>query len=316
MRRARPSTICWGELLWDLFPDGRRLGGAPANVAYHLAGLGVSVALATRLGDDDAGRDAVAALDDAGVDTALVQVDTALPTGAVEVALEGGEPSYRLRDGCAWERIEASAAVLAALRGCRALCFGSLALRAPAGRAGFAAAVAAAAPGCLRVCDPNLRPGQGDDDALRAALEAADVVKINEGEARLVEARLGVGDAVAWLHSRGARLVALTRGPRGSRLLDAGGAVADHPGVPAIPGGDNVGAGDAFTAVLIAGLLAGRSLEEISEAANRYAAHVASRRGATPPVPAALVATLLAGWSFDSATLRAAPLRKNGEVIP
>ncbi|HUS63976.1 MAG TPA: PfkB family carbohydrate kinase, partial [Kofleriaceae bacterium] len=104
------AAVAWGEILWDLFPDGRRLGGAPANVAYHLAVLGGETALVSRVGDDAEGRDAAAALAAAGVDVGAVQVDPARPTGAVDVSVEDGEASYRLRKGCAWEHIEWDAA--------------------------------------------------------------------------------------------------------------------------------------------------------------------------------------------------------------
>src|SRR6188472_928115 len=97
--------VCWGEVLWDRFPSGALLGGAPANVAWHLAMLGSPVSLATRVGDDVDGRNAVRLLGMRGVDVSLVQVDPERATGEVEITIEQGEPRFRLVPGRAWERI-------------------------------------------------------------------------------------------------------------------------------------------------------------------------------------------------------------------
>src|SRR5262245_18154281 len=108
--------VCWGELLWDLFPDGPRLGGTAANAAYHAAQLGQRVALVSRVGNDALGARAKEQLAAAGVDVRCVQVDPERPTGTVKVELHAGEPSYRIESEVAWDRIEWSAE-LAALIG-------------------------------------------------------------------------------------------------------------------------------------------------------------------------------------------------------
>jgi fructokinase len=289
-----PDVICWGEVLWDLFPDGRRLGGAPANVAYHLAALGARVALVTRVGDDEPGREAVAALAAAGVDTSLVQVDRARPTGRVEIEVHEGEPRYRLTPGCAWEHIEVSEAGRDALSRAAAFCFGTLSQRVRQDQ--LERALSCLPATSTTVCDPNLRPGHTDLAIASAALAAARVVKINDMEAEALarnQARRA-DDAVAWLQDElGVELIALTRGARGSVLI-RGAERVEHPGFAAAPGGDNVGAGDAFTAVLIRLLALDRPLAWINQAANRYASFVASRRGATPAIPDALRAWVLA----------------------
>ena len=285
MARAaeRPLVVSWGEVLWDLYPEGRRLGGAPANVAYHLAAQGGPVALVSRVGDDEPGRAAREALAAAGVDVAAVAVDRAHPTGAVGVTIEAGEPRYQLRSGCAWELIEWDAAAAAVVERAGALCFGSLAERRPEARAALAQALAARPGDCLAVCDLNLRPGEQDGELVAWALGVADVVKINEREERQISELLGVpaGGVVSWLlEQRGAGLVALTRGAAGCTLFGASGRI-DQVGFAAAPGGDNVGCGDAFTAVLVHHLVRGGALELAAEAACRYAARVASHRGAT-----------------------------------
>lgn len=284
-------AVSWGEVLWDLFPDAERLGGAPANVAYHLAVLGRPVALVSRVGDDDRGRRAVRALADAGVEVGAIQIDRAgRPTGVVGVAIEEGEARYRLHAGCAWEHIEFDEAAAAAVAGASAICFGTLSQRQVPARRALEAALAARAAECRAVCDLNLRPGEQDAALVRWALGAAEMVKLNEREERQLAAMFGVTDVVGWLFGELAmQQVALTRGPAGCTLFTADGERFDQAGFPAAPGGDTVGCGDAFTAVWIDRLLAGGELAGALEGACRYAAYVASQAGATPPVPAWLV---------------------------
>lgn len=282
------AVLVWGELLWDRFPDGDRLGGAPANVAWHLAQLGTPVALVTRVGDDADGRAAIERMAAIGVDTSLVQVDPERATGEVTVTVEDGEPRYRLQPGRAWEHIALTPAVAERLVTARALIYGTLAQRTLDGLASLGAALAAASPRVVRVCDPNLRPrspATGDDAALAQALAAADVVKIGEREVEHVRERLGRPDPVAWLLGRGARLVAVTRGAAGSTWY----APAPVQSAPleiaadvAAPGGDNVGCGDAYVAGLVHGLLAGWPWPRIGRLAAAIAAEVAAARGATP----------------------------------
>lgn len=306
---GRAHFICWGEVIWDVFPDRRMLGGAPANVAYHLAALGERVSLASRVGDDAAGAQARAALAGHGVGVDTVQIDPTRPTGWVEVTFAdagagaGREPRYRLVSGCAWERIEVDQPVARALGEAAAFCYGTLSQR--ASNVGFDQALTLLPAACLRVCDVNLRPGNIVFEVLHAALAAADVVKINEQEAVEIAGLVGVAevaDLPAWLFGElGVRLVALTRGPAGCRLISptesvehAGFALAHANRPPGDNGGDNVGAGDGFTAVLTKLVHAGRSLEFIAEASNRYGAYVASRRGATPDIDPQLIAAICA----------------------
>jgi fructokinase len=282
-------VVSWGEVLWDEYPDGARLGGAPANLAYHLATLGRPVTLISRVGADERGRRAIADLASAGVDVRAIQLDPVRPTGAVAVKVVDGEARYALRPDAAWEAIELDAAGRAALADAGVLCLGALALR--RGIAAAAAAVAALPQGAEVASDPNLRDGRDAPATLRWLLEQARVLKLNEHEAEVLGARLGVPDVVAWLLDQGARLIAITRGARGARLVTPSARI-DHDGVAAAPGGDSVGCGDAFTAALLHHRLAGSSLERTVEAACRYGAFVAGHRGAMPPVPADVLAAV------------------------
>jgi fructokinase len=290
---AAVTILVWGELLWDLFPDGAQLGGAPANVAWHLGQLGARPRLVTRVGADDHGRAATARMAGAGVDVALIQVDGERATGVVEVAVEAGEPRYRLVPGRAWERIACGDDVRAALGDAAAIVFGTLAQRTDDGLAAWRELMAAAPAGCLRVCDPNLRPGHFDRRAIEAALAAADVVKLNDGEVAACQRELGLSDPVGWLLERGARLVAITHGARGSTLVTADQRVA-IAGVASAAGGDNVGCGDAYLAVLVHGIVAGWPLARTGRLASAWACAVAGRRGGTPAFTGEEIAGLFA----------------------
>jgi len=284
--KTEMSIVCWGEVLWDLFPDGRHLGGAPANVAYHLACLGEQPTLISRVGKDDLGREARARLLESGVNTRAVQTDPTRPTGSVRVELRGGEPRYSLSEHSALDRIEFDTEANAAVGAADAICFGTLTQRDPHGREGLETALEHLTPECLRICDPNLRPWHVDDDLLAFSFRAADVVKINETEEHEICRRFGTSDAISWLlEEMSVKLVALTRGEHGS-ILRSREETSAHEGAVATPGGDNVGAGDSFVAMLIHLYLRDAPLATINHAANEYAAYVASHRGATPSITA------------------------------
>jgi fructokinase len=285
-----PAFTCWGEVLWDLFPDGRQLGGAPANAAYHLAVLGADVALVSRIGDDEPGRAAIDHLAAAGVNVTPVQVDAARATGTVGVQLVAGEARYTMHPGCAWEHIDCDDRARAEVTRADAVCFGTLSQRRDHGRRALAAALDGARG--LVVCDLNLRPVEQDRELLRWALEAADVVKLNQREEAQLGRLFGVRDVIGWLcRDLGLRIVAVTRGADGCRVVSTesgahGPRVLEQPSFP-VAAGDTVGCGDAFTAALALGIVQRAPLDRIVEAACRYAAIVASRRGAMPPMPSA-----------------------------
>jgi fructokinase len=173
------AVVIWGEVLWDRFPDGDQLGGAPANVAWHLGQAGGWSQLVTRIGDDADGRRAIERLS-AFVDVDLVQVDRERRTGEVTVQLVEGEARYTLHAGRAWERIECDARVKAALAQAGVFVYGTLAQRTAEGFAAWREAIAATT--CLRVCDLNIRPGQAYAPAIGEAVERADILKINDRE--------------------------------------------------------------------------------------------------------------------------------------
>ena len=296
-----PFTVVGiGELLWDIFPDGRReLGGAVANLAYHASLLGDRGVLASRVGCDAAGDDLVARLRTLGVDGRYLQRDADHPTGSVDVALNGGAPSYTIHERVAFDHPQLDRGWRELAARTDAVTFGTLAQRTPDAAMAIGAFVAACPPHCVRLFDVNLRQRFWSAELLHASLAAATAVKLNDDELPRVAAALGMPRAgepamLAALAERyRLRVACLTRGARGCLLVGAAGGAggadrarntAEQPGIT-VPVADTVGAGDAFAAALLYHVLRGGDLQRTAVAANRYAAFVATRRGATPAVP-------------------------------
>jgi fructokinase len=292
MKTHKHKILAIGEVLWDLLPSGRQLGGAPANFACHARALGADARLVTRVGNDDLGWEVLERFRGLGLPTDTVAVDSAAPTGTVAVAVGAdGQPAYTIRDHAAWDRLCAEGPARAAADVADAVCFGSLAQRSLPSSLAILRLVAATGPDALRLFDVNLRPPFVAPGVIAGSLELANALKLNDQElpvlADLFGLRGRVTDQVAALaHRFGLALVALTRGAAGS-LLFADGGWSDHPGLP-VAVCDTVGGGDAFTAALTVGWLSGWSLDEINRRANEVAAFVCSQPGATPALPAAL----------------------------
>lgn len=290
MRPPRIAAI--GEVLWDLLPTGPVLGGAPANFAIHARALGADARLISRVGEDDLGREVRRRLELAGLPVDTVQVDPKAPTGTVSVKLcADGQPSYTIHEGVAWDGVKADDRALAAVRQAEAICFGSLAQRLPGARENVRALLEAAPAGALRIFDINLRQSYYSRAVVEASLRMADVLKLNDAELPVLAEMFALpGDeraVMAALAERFAlRVVALTRGDRGSLLL-ASERFSEHHGIRPEIVRDTIGAGDAFTAVLALGLLGRWPLEVISERANAVASFVCSQSGATPALGAA-----------------------------
>ncbi|MBL4634392.1 MAG: hypothetical protein JKY56_11000 [Kofleriaceae bacterium] len=284
--------VSWGEFLWDMFPSGACLGGAPANVALHLVKSGHATALITRLGRDELGDKATFALTQAGLHPAGLQVDEQLPTGKVDITLVRGEPSYTLHPG-AWREIQCDDAAVKLLGQARAFCYGSLSQESETGLTSFRRALRALPDNAVRFFDPNLRGGRIAPALVRELLAAADIVKINDDEAQVLERCYKCDNATIWLlEELQVKLVAQTHGASGATLTTANEEV-HHAGFAAgngsEDGGDSVGAGDAFTSILIRAALANTSLTDTIVAANLYASFVAGQRGATPIPPGSLL---------------------------
>jgi fructokinase len=286
-----PVVVGLGELLWDLFPRGKQLGGAPANFAYVAALLGDRGVVASRVGDDRLGQEALWHLKSNGLPIGHVQRDPAHPTGTVKVEVDAkGQPEYQITEDVAWDFFEFSEDWISLARSAHAVCFGSLAQRSPVSRRTIRAFLAALPAFAIGIFDVNLRQTYFTSEVLRDSARFAKVLKLNHEEfprfLDLLRCPLGPaerGDVAAarWLcREFSIQLVCITRGGDGSLLVTAS-AEDEHPGF-SVKIADTVGAGDAFTATMVHHALRGSSLAAINRAANRMGAWVASQEGAMP----------------------------------
>jgi fructokinase len=287
----RYFCIGLGEVLWDLLPGGRQLGGAPANFAYHAHALGAESLVVSRVGRDDLGRDLVEHLNALGLVTSGISVDPAAPTGTVSVTLDPtGQPTYTIHTDVAWDFLEAGPEVLRAAAGADAVCFGTLAQRHPVARDSIRRVLQATRPEALRIFDINLRHRFWSREVIVESLALANVLKLNDEELPILMDLLGWPceddqGLMARLAQRfDLRAVALTRGARGSLLWTADRSW-NWPGSD-LKVADTVGAGDSYTTALALGLLSGKSPEDILRIAHRVADFVCTQPGATPPMPA------------------------------
>lgn len=295
-----PLFVGLGELIWDMLPEGRRMGGAPTNFAYMARLLGNRSAVASRVGDDALGREARARLEAAGVSTAYVQVEAEHPTGTVGVRIgERGEPTFTVNGNSAWDYLEWTEGweELAARADC--VCFGTLGQREQRARETIVRFLERVRPCALRVFDVNLRHSFFTPDMLSRSLALSSVVKLNDDELRLAASMLDLrgGDERTLAEDLLARfkldLVAVTRGERGSILVSAEDA-SEHEGFR-VEVADTIGSGDAFAATLAHCRLRGTTLELSNEIANRVGSWVATQPGATPEADAQRIARLLEG---------------------
>jgi fructokinase len=285
---SSPFTVVGlGELLWDMLPQGKQLGGAPANFAYMAALLGDRGIVASRVGEDRLGQEAIWHLRSSGLDTSHIQTDGEHATGTVLVKLDlKGHAEYKFCENVAWDHLEWTTdwqelAIMA-----DAVCFGSLAQRSEVSRTTIRKCLQSVRADAARIFDVNLRQTFYSAEVLRVALLHANVMKVNDEELPRIVEMLGEKfddekKAACWFAKEfGLKLVCVTRGHRGS-LLVCGDRIDEHPGFT-VKVADTVGAGDAFTAALVHHWLRKTPLKEMNQAANRLGAWVASQEGAMP----------------------------------
>ncbi len=305
---TKPVIVGLGESLFDVFPDRAVLGGAPLNVAVQAhqlvaprGGQGLPV---SRIGNDELGERVKRELADRGISLEAIQIDPEHPTGQGVVTLKNGEPHFRFLDDAAWDHLQWSEGLQELAQRCHAVAFGTLGQRNQVARDTIRQFLTHARS-ALKVFDVNLRQSFYDAQVIRQSCELASVVKLNEHELPEVHRLLGLpsippalSDDVAAdraaediLAGFGVRAVALTRGPRGTVLYNAGQKTEGEPlQYEPVDHADSVGAGDACTAGLIVGMLAERPASEIVDLANHLGAFVASQSGATPKLPEELIA--------------------------
>jgi len=287
-----------GELLWDLLPAGKQLGGAPANFAYITSLLGDDGIPASRLGQDARGAEAIRRLGELALPTEFIQRDADHPTGTVKVEVDSsGQPRFEISKAVAWDFLDWTPQWQKLAQQADAVCFGSLAQRSERSRSTIRSFLLASRPSAARVFDVNFRQHFYTAQVFAESMKLATVVKLNHEELPRImrlfelEHRSEEDSARRLLSLYELKLVCLTRGDGGSILVSAD-ETNEHPGFK-VKVADTVGAGDAFTAALVHGYLRGTALMQINETANRVGAWVASQSGATPvSKPGGLAQTL------------------------
>jgi len=277
-----------GEALWDCFADSKRPGGAPANVAFHAHQLGAEGVVCSRVGQDGSGDELVSTLESLGLSTQFVQRDAEHPTGSVTVQTSpSGEPRYTIHSQVAWDFLEFNPALEGLLSRASVVAFGTLAMRHSRSRDCIEQCLATAS-GALRLFDVNLRQSFYTPDRVRLGLRAANVLKLNEHEARILPALLEIAprtpaELARWcLHEHALERVCITRGAEGCWLFSA----QEELEVPAVEVEpvDPVGAGDAFAAAFALASWRRAPLRAAGEFATAVAARVAAQAGAMAPL--------------------------------
>lgn len=283
------KVIAIGETVWDVFPSGRRLGGAPVNFAFFAKELGAAAYPVSAVGNDALGVETMEALGAAGLEIGYIQRNSS-PTSRVLVNMDdAGVPQYEIVEGVAWDSMTCDDRTLALMSDADVVCWGTLAQRSPQSRGSIMKMVAAVPPRCLKVYDINLRQGYYSAEIIGESLKYADILKLNEDELPVVSDLFSIeGDA-------GVRIDALIRMFSLSGVIYTQGSVCSevygregllsHLATPKVDVVDTVGAGDSFTATYVMSRLAGTSVADAHSLAVKVSAFVCTRSGAINPLP-------------------------------
>ena len=284
---SRPKIVGLGELLWDVFPDQRRPGGAPANFAWHANQMGARGLVVSRVGADQLGDELVGFLDSQGLDSGYVQRDAVQSTGTVSITTTAdGQPDYTIHEPVAWDFLEWTDTLATLFKDIAAVCFGTIAQRLPTSRATISSCLDAMPEGALKVYDINLRKASWELATVETSLDRADIVKLNDEELEVL------AEGLDWVGADPAEIAAhlqdryqldgvwITRGADGC-LLRGGDELVECAGIE-VDVVDTVGAGDSFTAAMIWAQWLGWPLAESADLANRVGSLVASRAGGMP----------------------------------
>ena len=277
-----------GEALWDCLPEGRKLGGAPANFAYHTSQFGNEAYAVSAVGNDELGDETIQAFEEKKLNYALPRVD--FPTGTVQVTLDGdGIPSYDIKEGAAWDNIPFTPELEALARRSRAVCFGSLAQRSEVSRQTIYRFLDSTPKDCLRIFDINLRQNFYSKEIIRESLRRCNILKINDEELVIIGRMFGYPgmdfENKCWLilGKYNLDMLVLTCGVNGSYVFSKG--AMSYYETPKVKVADTVGAGDSFTGSFVASLLAGKPVAEAHRIAVNVSAYVCTQNGAMPQLP-------------------------------
>ena len=279
-----------GEALWDVLPEGKKLGGAPANFAYHAGQfLGQEETLAiSALGEDKLAEETVKSLEEHGLKYLMPRVP--YPTGTVQVSLdEQGIPTYDIKENVAWDNIPFNADIQAVARQCRAVCFGSLAQRNIVSRETIHRFLDLTPKDCVKIFDINLRQQFYSKEVIQESLRRCNILKINDEELVLIGRMFDYPgldiENKCWLilGKYNLDMLVLTCGTNGSYVFTPG--QMSFQETPKVEVADTVGAGDSFTGSFCAAILGGKTVAEAHKLAVQVSAYVCTQNGAMPPLP-------------------------------
>lgn len=277
-----------GEVLWDMLPEGRKIGGAPVNFAYHAGQFGIDTMAVSAIGNDKLGEDTIAEMNGKHLNHIFPSVP--YPTGSVQVSLdEKGVPAYDIKENVAWDNIPFTNEIESVARNCRAVCFGSLAQRNAVSRSTIRKFIESTPSGCIRIFDINLRQNFYTSNVIRDSLEHCNILKINDEEIMLVSSMFNYDSSNienvchTIMEDFSLEMVILTCGTKGSYIFTKGG-VSFMP-TPKVNVADTVGAGDSFTGSFCAAILRGLPVAEAHKKAVEVSAYVCTQNGAMPEIP-------------------------------
>ncbi len=283
------QIIGLGEVLYDVLPEGAKLGGAPANFAYHASQFGFNAMAVSAVGNDALGDQALATFDKNGLKYIIPRV--AYPTGTVNVSLdEAGVPTYTFTPNVAWDHIPFTPEMKAIAKEARAVCFGSLAQRSSESRETIHQFLEATPEDCVKIFDVNLRGNFYNKEVLSEGVKHADILKINDEELVTIGRMFDYPGldmeekCRIIMHRYNLKMVVLTCGTNGSYVFAPNDLTSFKP-TPKVEVADTVGAGDSFTGAFTAAILSGKTIQEAHELAVKVSAYVCTQKGAMPKLP-------------------------------
>lgn len=277
-----------GEVLWDMLPEGRKIGGAPVNFAYHAGQFGIDTMAVSAIGNDKLGEDTISEMNGKHLNHIFPSVP--YPTGSVQVKLdEKGVPAYDIKENVAWDNIPFTNEIESVARSCRAVCFGSLAQRNTVSRSTIRKFIESTPNGCIRIFDINLRQNFYTSNVIHDSLELCNILKINDEEIMLVSRMFNYDSSNienvcrTIMEDFSLEMVILTCGTKGSYIFTKDD-VSFMP-TPKVNVADTVGAGDSFTGSFCAAILRGLPVAEAHKKAVEVSAYVCTQNGAMPEIP-------------------------------
>lgn len=282
-----------GEVLWDVLPKGKKLGGAPANFACHVSRFGLNGLVISAVGKDKLGDEIINVFNQKRLEYQLEKTD--FPTGTVEVTLDNaGVPQYDIKENVAWDNIPFTEGIRQIASRTQAVCFGSLAQRSQNSQRSINAFLDSMpdSEDSLKVFDINLRQNFYSEEIVQESLSKCNILKINDEELLIVKDLLSLrGRSQEELCNElmalgNLRMLILTCGTKGSMVFSQEG--ISVLGTPTVQVADTVGAGDSFTAAFISSLIKGKTVREAHQTAVNVSAYVCTQQGAMPPLPKSL----------------------------